>query len=32
LKQIGQIEIHWPSGKRQTLRNVRTNQVLQVRE
>jgi enediyne biosynthesis protein E4 len=32
LKQIDQIEIQWPSGKRQTLRNVRANQVLQVRE
>jgi hypothetical protein len=32
LQQIDQIEIRWPSGKRQILRNVRTNQVLRVRE
>jgi len=32
LKQVDQIEIRWPSGKYQVLRNIRTNQVLQVRE
>ncbi len=32
LQQVAQIEIRWPSGIRQTLRNVKTNQVLQVRE
>lgn len=31
-KEIERIEIRWPSGIRQTLRNVKTNQVLQVRE
>lgn len=30
--QVAEIEIRWPSGIRQTLRNVKTNQVLQVRE
>jgi hypothetical protein len=32
LKQVDSIEIRWPSGTRQTLRNVSTNQVLHVRE
>ena len=32
LKQVGKIEIHWPSGTRQALTRVRTNQVLRVRE
>ena len=32
LKQVGKIEIRWPSGTRQTLTRVRTNQVLRVRE
>jgi hypothetical protein len=31
-KDIERIEIRWPSGIRQTLRNVKTNQVLEVRE
>ena len=31
-KQVELIEIRWPSGIRQTLRNVKTNQVLQVEE
>jgi enediyne biosynthesis protein E4 len=31
-KELERIEIRWPSGARQTLRNVRTNQVIQVRE
>ena len=31
-KELDQIEIRWPSGIRQVLRNVKTNQVLQVRE
>ena len=31
-KQIERIDIRWPSGTRQTLRDVRTNQILQVRE
>lgn len=31
-KQIDKIEIRWPSGIRQQLTNVRTNQVLEVRE
>lgn len=31
-KQIDKIEIRWPSGIRQQLRNVRTDQVLEVRE
>jgi hypothetical protein len=31
-KEIERIEIQWPSGIRQTLRNVKTNQVLEVRE
>jgi hypothetical protein len=30
--EVESIEIRWPSGIRQVLRNVRTNQVLQVRE
>ena len=32
LKEVARIEIRWPSGIRQTLRNVKTNQVLEVRE
>ena len=32
LKQVGKIEIHWPSGTRQALTRVRTNQVLRIRE
>jgi len=32
LKQVARIEIRWPSGTRQVLTNVRTNQVLRVRE
>ena len=31
-KEIERIDIRWPSGIRQTLRNVKTNQVLQVQE
>ena len=31
-KELERIEIRWPSGARQTLRNVKTNQVIQVRE
>ena len=31
-KHVQQIEIRWPAGTRQVLRNVRTNQVLEVRE
>ena len=31
-KEIDRIEIRWPSGLRQILRNVKTNQVLHVRE
>jgi hypothetical protein len=31
-KEIDRIEIRWPSGVRQELRNVRTNQILDVRE
>jgi hypothetical protein len=31
-RQIDRIEIRWPSGTRQELRNVRTNQILDVRE
>jgi hypothetical protein len=31
-KQIDRIEIKWPSGTRQELKNVRTNQILKVRE
>lgn len=31
-KELERIEIQWPSGIRQTLRNVKTNQVLEVRE
>ena len=31
-KQVDQLEIRWPSGVRQLLRNVKTNQILQVRE
>jgi hypothetical protein len=31
-KELKEIEIRWPSGIRQTLRNVKTNQVLEVRE
>ncbi len=29
---VDRLEIHWPSGIRQTLRNVKPNQILQVRE
>jgi hypothetical protein len=29
---IGRVEIHWPSGTRQTIENVQTNQVLEVKE
>jgi hypothetical protein len=32
IKQVDKIEIRWPSGIRQQLTNVRTNQVLEVRE
>ena len=32
LKQVDEIESRWPSGVRQTLRNVKTNQVLPVTE
>ena len=32
LKQVARIEIRWPSGTRQVLTNVRTNQVLRIRE
>ncbi len=32
LAEVAEIEIRWPSGIRQTLRHVKTNQVLQVRE
>jgi enediyne biosynthesis protein E4 len=32
LKRIDQVEVRWPSGKTQILRNVLTNQVLLVRE
>src|ERR1035437_2711814 len=31
-KEVERIEIRWPSGIRQTLRNVKTDQVLEVRE
>jgi enediyne biosynthesis protein E4 len=31
-EQVEQIEIRWPSGTRQVLKNVRTNQFLRVRE
>ncbi len=31
-KEVERIEIRWPSGVRQILRNVKTNQVLKVRE
>ena len=31
-KQVGRIEIRWPSGIRQELANVRTNQIVDVRE
>ena len=31
-KEVERIEIRWPSGVRQVLRNVKTNQVLNVRE
>ena len=31
-KQIERIEIRWPSGTQQTLRNVPTKQILQVEE
>jgi hypothetical protein len=32
LKEVERIDIRWPSGIRQTLSNVKTNQVLEVRE
>ena len=32
LRLVGKVEIRWPSGSRQVLTNVRTNQVLLVRE
>ncbi len=32
LKAVDRIEIQWPSGTRQVLRNVKTNQILQVTE
>ncbi len=32
LKQVGKIGIRWPSGTRQVLTDVRTNQVLRIRE
>jgi len=32
LKIIDEIEIRWPSGIRQTLKNVEVNQFLEVRE
>jgi len=32
LKQLDRVEIEWPSGIRKVLRNVRTNQVLEVTE
>lgn len=31
-KEIGELEIHWPSGKTQVLRNVPANQILLIRE
>ena len=31
-KDVERIDIRWPSGVRQTLRNVKTNQVLPVQE
>ena len=31
-KEVERIDIRWPSGIRQTLRNVKTNQVLQIQE
>jgi hypothetical protein len=31
-KEVDRIEIRWPSGVRQTLQNVKTNQVVEVRE
>ena len=31
-KEVDRIEIRWPSGIHQVLRNVKTNQVLKVRE
>ena len=31
-KEVERIDIRWPSGIRQTLRNVKTNQVLQIEE
>jgi hypothetical protein len=30
--EIPRLEVHWPSGARQTLENVKTNQVLEIRE
>jgi hypothetical protein len=32
LRQVEKVEIRWPSGTRQVLTNVRTNQVLRIRE
>jgi hypothetical protein len=32
LKQVGEIEVRWPNGKVQILKDVPTNQVLPVRE
>jgi hypothetical protein len=32
LKQVDEIEVRWPSGKVQVLKDIRTNQVLPVRE
>jgi hypothetical protein len=32
VRLVGKVEIRWPSGTRQVLTNVRTNQVLRVRE
>jgi ASPIC/UnbV protein len=31
-KQVDRVEIRWPSGVHQTLRAVRTNQVLRIEE
>ncbi len=30
--EVPRLEVHWPSGTRQTLENVKTNQVLEIRE
>jgi enediyne biosynthesis protein E4 len=32
IENVGEIEIHWPSGTVQVLQNVRTNQILAVKE